>query len=411
MSARSGLPLGSSADTREAPIYALTTLDEDQQALREMVAKVAADRYAPRAREWDDQRAPLPTEERRFLADLGLLAITLPEEHGGAGRPLADALVAIEELAKVSPVAAWPVFEACTGPARVIHLFGTPGQQARLLPPVISGETTLALCISEPEAGSAATDMVTRARVDGDTVVVNGVKRWCSGAGHAEQYLVYVRLTDAPGAGGIGALVVDRDTPGLSFGPQESLMGFRGIGSADMFFDNVRVPVENVIVGAGGFSRLFTAFSIERLGNATMALAIGQTALDRTARYIRERRQFGRPVADFQLVQGALADMVEKVAAARLLIRAAALEAGRGAPSALAASLAKYNANKMAKEVSDLAIQLHGGYGYSVEYEVERLHRDAHGWALAGGTLNMQRLRIASEYLGTRLRQRLPHLE
>ncbi|MEU1597926.1 acyl-CoA dehydrogenase family protein [Streptomyces sp. NPDC005708] len=384
----------------------LTVLDEEQQALREMVAKVASDRYARRAREWDEQREPLPIEERRLLAELGLLAITLPEEQGGADRPLADALIVIEELAKVSPVAAWPVFEACTGPARVIALFGTPEQRDRLLPPVISGERTLALCISEPDAGSAATDMSTRARVEGDTVVVNGTKRWCSGAGHAEQYLVYVRLDDAPGARGIGAVVVDRETPGLSFGPQESLMGFRGIGSADMFFDNVRVPAENVIVGPGGFSQLFTAFSIERLGNATMALAIGQTALDRTARYIRERHQFGRPIVDFQLVQGALADMVEKVAAARLLIRAAALEAGRGAPSALAASLAKYNANKMAKEVSDLAIQLHGGYGYSAEYEVERLHRDAHGWALAGGTLNMQRIRIASEYLGTRLRQR-----
>ena len=371
-----------------------------------MVARVAADRYAAKAREWDEQRAPLPLEERKFLADLGLLAITLPEEHGGAGRPLADALIVIEELAKVCPVAAWPVFEACTGPARVIHLFGTPEQQARLLPPVISGDMTLALCISEPDAGSAATDMVTRARIEGDTVVVNGMKRWCSGGGHAERYLVYVRLSDAQGAKGIGAVVVDKDTPGLTFGPQESLMGFRGIGSADMFFNDVGVPVENVIVGAGGFSQLFTAFSIERLGNATMALAIGQTALDRTARYIRARRQFGRPIVDFQLVQGALADMVEKVAAARLLIRAAALEAGRGAPSALAASLAKYNANKMAKEVSDLAIQLHGGYGYSAEYEVERLHRDAHGWALAGGTLNMQRVRIAGEYLGMRLRQR-----
>jgi butyryl-CoA dehydrogenase len=173
-------------------------------------------------------------------------------------------------------------------------------------------------------------------------------------------------------------------------------------------FDDVRVPVENLIVPAGGFNKLFTAFSIERLGNATMSLAVGQSALDRTTRYVAERQQFGRQIAEFQLVQGALANMVMQVEAARLMVYAAASGAGLGAPSPLAASIAKCTANEMAKAVSDLAIQLHGGYGYSEEYEVERLHRDAHGWSLAGGTLNIQRVRIASEYLGMRFDQRAP---
>lgn len=199
---------------------------------------------------------------------------------------------------------------------------------------------------------------------------------------------------------------MDADTPGLSFGPQEQLMGFRGICSADIVLDGARVPLANLIVPAGGFGSLFTAFSIERLGNATMSLAVAQTALDRTARHIREREQFGRPVADFQLVQGALAEMVMKVEAARLLVYAAATEAGRGAPSPLAASIAKCTANETAKAVADLAVQLHGGYGYAEEYEVERLLRDAHGWSLAGGTLNIQKVRIASEYLGLRFDQR-----
>jgi butyryl-CoA dehydrogenase len=260
--------------------------------------------------------------------------------------------------------------------------------------------------ISEPDAGSAATDAATAARIEGDEVILNGTKRWCSGAGFAEKYLVYARFGGERGAGGLGAVLVDKDVPGLEFGPQEELMGFRGIGSADMFLTDVRVPVDDIIVPKGGFRHLFTAFSVERLGNATMSLAIGQTALDRTARYVQERKQFGKEIIEFQAIQSALADMVIQVEAARLLIYRAAANAGTGAPATIEASIAKCFANEMAKKVSDLAIQLHGGYGYSAEYQVERLHRDAHGWALAGGTPTMQRVRIASEYLGRRFDQR-----
>jgi alkylation response protein AidB-like acyl-CoA dehydrogenase len=381
-------------------------LDQDQQDLKELAAQVAAKHYAPNAREWDTNRTHLPEVERKRLADLGLLALTLPEEFGGGGRPLIDALIVLEELAKASPVAAWPVFEASSGPARVIDLFGSDEQRERLLPAVASGDTTVAVSISEPDAGSAATDATTSARIEGDVVVINGTKRWCSGAGFSEKYLVYVRFGPEKGAAGMGAVLVDRDAPGLTFGPQENLMGFRGIGSADMFLTDVRVPLTDVIVPKGGFRKLFTAFSIERLGNATMSLAVGQTALDRTARYVRERHQFGREISEFQMVQSGLADMVVQVDAARLLIARAAVNAGAGAPDPLEASVAKCFANEMAKRVSDLAIQLHGGYGYSEEYEVERLHRDAHGWALAGGTPAMQRIRIASEYLGRRFDQR-----
>jgi alkylation response protein AidB-like acyl-CoA dehydrogenase len=381
-------------------------LNQDQQDLKELAARVAAKHYAPRAREWDAEREHLPEVERKRLADLGLLALTLPEEFGGGGRPLIDALIVLEELAKASPVAAWPVFEASTGPARVIDLFGSDEQRKRILPAVARGETTIAVSISEPDAGSAATDVTTSARVEGDVVVLNGTKRWCSGAGFSEKYLVYARFGPGKGAAGIGAVLVDREAPGLTFGPQENLMGFRGIGSADMFFTNVRVPVTDVIVPKGGFRNLFTAFSIERLGNATMSLAVGQTALDRTARYVRERHQFGREISEFQMVQAPIADMVVQVEAARLLIARAAVNAGTGAPDPLEASVAKCFSNEMAKRVSDLAIQLHGGYGYSEEYEVERLHRDAHGWALAGGTPAMQRIRIASEFLGRRFDQR-----
>jgi len=382
------------------------TLTHEQRDVRDVAAKIAREQYAPHVQEWARERASLPNDERRRLGDLGLLGITLPEEYGGGGRPLIEALLVIEELAKATPIAAWPTFEASTGPARVIHLFGTEEQKQAFLPPVATGETTIAVTISEPDAGSAATDMTTRAEIDGDEVVINGTKRWCSGAGHAEQYLVYVRFGSGHGAAGLGAVLVDKETDGLTFGPQENLMGWSGVASADMFFDDVRVPVDRIIVAAGGFKQLFTAFSIERLGNATMSLALGQASLDRTAAYIQERQQFGRDIAEFQMVQGSLADMVIQVEAARLLIHRAARNAGHGPPVPLEASVAKCFSNEMAKRVTDLAIQLHGGYGYSAEYDVERMHRDAHGWALAGGTPNVQRVRIASEYLGRRFDQR-----
>lgn len=381
-------------------------LAEEQLALREMAGRVADEVYAPKALEWDEAGTFMPNEERRRLAELGFLGIALPEEHGGGGADLVDALLVVEELAKRNQIAAFQVFEANTGPTRVIDLFGTEEQRERLLPPIIQGEVTLAVAISEPDAGSAATDLTTHARLDGDHYVLDGMKRWCSGGGHAEQYLVYVRLTGDLGARGIGAIVVDRDTEGLTFGPQERLMGFRGIPSADMFFDGARVPKENLIVAAGGFRQLFSAFSIERLGNSTMSLAIGQASLDRTAAYVQEREQFGKPIVEFQTVQTALADMVIQVEAARLLIWRAAKKAGRGTPDPLEASIAKCFSNEMAKKVSDLAIQLHGGYGYHPEYHVERYHRDAHGWALGGGTPTIQRTRIVSQYLGRGFDQR-----
>ncbi len=191
-----------------------------------------------------------------------------------------------------------------------------------------------------------------------------------------------------------------------AFGAREKLMGFRGIPSADVMFDDVVVPEANLVTPAGQFRKLFTAFSIERLGNSTMSLAIGQAALDRSVEYVQQRMQFGKPLIEFQAVQMTLADMVLQVEAARLLIDRAVANTCSGLPDPLEVSLAKCTANEMAKRVSDLAIQLHGGNGYTEEYGIERLHRDAHGWALAGGTPTMQRTRIVSELLGRSFDQR-----
>jgi alkylation response protein AidB-like acyl-CoA dehydrogenase len=374
--------------------------------LAALARSVARERYAPKAAQWDLDRTPFPHEERAYLGSLGLLGICLPERFGGSGAPLSDALVVIEELAKECRPAAFQVFEANTGPARALCFLGTEEQQARFLPQIVTGEATMAVAISEPDAGSAATDMTTRGKLANGSYTINGSKRWISNGSEADSYFLYTRLSDEPGGKGIGAIIVEADRPGVSYGAWEKLMGFRGIPSADVIFDDVVVPEANLVVGAGSFRRLFTPFSIERLGNATMSLAIGQASLDRTIAYVQERLQFGKPLIEFQAVQTTLADMLLQVEAARLLIQRAAANAGTGLPDPLEVSLAKCTANEMAKRVSDLAMQLHGGNGYTEEYGIERLHRDAHGWALAGGTPNMQRTRIVSELLGRTFDQR-----
>ena len=384
----------------------MTTITDELQEIRALAASVAADVYGPIAEELDVTRTPISLAQRKALGDLGFLGIVHDEAYGGAGAPLSHALAVIEEFAKVCRPAAFQVFEANTGPAQVIARLGGEEHKRRWLPDIISGDRTMAVAISEPDAGSAATDMKTNAKeVDGG-FVINGTKRWISNGGEADLYLVYARLSDAPGAKGLGAIVVEKGTPGLSFGASERLMGFRGIPSADVGFDEVVVPRENLVVPAGDFGKLFGVFSVERLGNATMSLAIGQAALDKSVAYAQERTAFGKDIIEFQTIQTMIADMLLQADAARLLIERAARTADELMPNALHVSLAKCTANEMAKRVTDLAIQVHGGNGYTEEYGLERLHRDSHGWAIAGGTPAMQRTRIVSELTGRRFNQR-----
>ncbi|OZF46618.1 acyl-CoA dehydrogenase family protein [Rhodococcus sp. 14-1411-2a] len=389
-------------------VMSASTLTDDERAIKEVAAKVATERYAPKAAQWDADRTAFPLEERKFLGSLGFLGIALPERFGGGGAPLQQALNVIEEFAYHCRPAAFQIFEANTGPAQVIARIGTEEQRERFLPGIIAGDITMAVAISEPDAGSAATDMTTKAIIDGDTVRVTGNKRWISNGSEADVYLVYSRMSDAPGAKGIGAVLVEANREGVSYGAREKLMGFRGIPSADIYFDDVEVPKENIVVRPGGFRTLFTAFSIERLGNSTMSLALGQAALDLSIRYVQERMQFGKALIEFQAVQMTIADMALQVDAARLLLQraAASVTDGEQLPNSLHVSLAKCTANEMAKKVTDLAMQLHGGNGYTEEFGIERMHRDAHGWALAGGTPTMQRTRIVSELLGRSFDQR-----
>jgi alkylation response protein AidB-like acyl-CoA dehydrogenase len=374
--------------------------------IRRLAASVANEVYGPIAQELDATRTPVSHAQREQLGELGFLGIAHDEKYGGAGAPFSHALAVIEEFGKVCRPAAFQIFEANTGPAQALARLGTEEQRERWLPDIIAGKKTMAVAISEPDAGSAATDMTTKAVAVGDDFLVNGTKRWISNGGEADLYLLYARVSDAPGSKGIGALVVESTMPGVSFGAPERLMGFRGIPSADVILQDVVVPKENLVVPAGDFPKLFGAFSIERMGNATMSLAIGQSALDKSIQYVQERKQFGKDIIDFQSIQTILADMLLQVESSRLLIERAAKSVDEGLPNSLHVSLAKCAANEMAKRVSDLAIQVHGGNGYTEEYGLERLHRDSHGWAIAGGTPAMQRTRIVTELLGRRFDQR-----
>jgi len=381
-------------------------LSDEQVALRETVRRFAQAELVPLAAELERDNRPVPRDMVRRYAEMGLLGINTPEALGGLGLTNLDALIVLEELAKVSSAVAFPVFEACVGPVRAIQHFAPDALKQRIVPQVCAGEMIVAVSMSEPAAGTALTDLTTRGVIADGKVTINGTKRWCSGGGHSDAYLVYTRLSDAPGAKGIGAVLVEKGTPGLSFGQPETLMGFRGVPSADLMFDDCVVPEGNIVVPAGGFAKLMEAFDLERCGNATMALGQASGALEDVLGYVQERQQFGKPLVDFQAVQMKLAEMQIEVEAARLLIWRAAANSDQGLPSILDSSSAKCFANQIARSVTGNAVQLMGGYGYSTQYPMERRMRDAWGWGIAGGAIDIQKVNIASAMVGRRFDQR-----
>ncbi len=382
------------------------SLTEEQLALKATAQAFAQKELAPLASNIEASNEPLAHDMVKRMASMGFLGINIPEELGGLGLSNLDALIVLEELAKVSSAVAFPAFEANVGPVHAIRHFAPEELKQRIVPAVCRGDMIVAVSMSEPDAGTALTDLTTRGVIEGDHVVLDGAKRWCSGGGHSDAYLIYTRLSDAPGAKGIGAVLVEKGAVGLSFGDPETLMGFRGVPSADIFLDNVRVPVGNIVVPAGGFARLMEAFDLERCGNATMALAQASGALEDVLAYVQERQQFGKPLADFQAVQLKLAEMQMEVEAARLLIWRAAVNADKALPSILDSSTAKCFANQIARNVTGNAVQMMGGYGYSTAYPMERRMRDAWGWGIAGGAIDIQKVNIASAMIGRRFDQR-----
>jgi len=381
-------------------------LTDEQQALQAAARDFARGEMTAVAEQTERDATPLSRDWVRRYAEMGFLGVNVSVDHGGLGLGNVDAFLVLEEFAKISSAVAFPIFESVAGPVHALAHFASDAVKQRVIPAVCCGEMIVAVAMSEPDAGTALTDLRTRGEVRGDRVVINGAKRWCSGGGHSDAYLVYCRLSDAPGAKGIGAVFVDTDTPGLTFGEQERLMGFRGIPDSDLYFDEVSVPTNQVVVPAGGFPKLMQAFDLERCGNATMALGQASGALDEALAWVQDRRQFGKPIIEFQAVQLKLAEMAMRVEASRLLIYRAAQGAEGGLPSILDSSIAKCVANEAAREVTSAGVQLMGGYGYSRDYPMERRMRDAWGWGIAGGTIDIQKVNIASALAGRRFNQR-----
>lgn len=381
-------------------------LSKTQSDLKEAARRFAREQLVDVAEDLEKTGEALSGDWLKRYAEMGFLGINVSEAYGGLGLGNLEALVVLEEFAKISSAVAFPVFESSVGPVRAIEYFASETLKQRIIPQVCAGELVVAVAMSEPQAGTALTDLKTRAEIQGDKIVINGNKRWCSGGGHSGAYVVYCKLSDTPGAKGIGAVLVEKDRAGVSFGEPESLMGFRGIPSADIYFDNVEVPLDNMIVPAGGFPKLMEAFDLERCGNATMALGQAAGALEDVLAYVQERRQFGKELVEFQAVQIKLAEMAMRVEAGRLLIHRAAVNSEKGLPSIFESSTAKCFTNEIAREVTSDAVQLMGGYGYSKEYPMERRMRDSWGWGIAGGTIDIQKINIAASMIGRRFDQR-----
>ena len=374
-------------------------LSPDERAFQDSVSRFAQDKLAAGALARAHEPG-YPWETAQLLASQGLLGIVMPEADGGAGGTLMDAVIAIQAVAAVCPKSADVVQAGNFGPIRTFAEYADAEQKARFLPDLLSGRALIGLGMSEPEAGSAVTDLATTARIEGDEVVINGTKVFSTNSTEATVFLVYVRF--GPGVGGIGSVLVERGTPGLSFGRPSAFMS--GEEWTQLYFEDCRIPKANLLLGEGGFKKQISGFNVERLGNSSRALAVGRHAFEIARQHVLERRQFGRPLAEFQGLQWRFAEAAVKLDSAQLLLyRAASRE---GLPSAYDTAVAKFACNQAGFEAADLAVQAMGASGYSQESLVEYCFRRTRGWMIAGGSTEVLKNRIAEEVFGRKFEQR-----
>jgi len=340
-----------------------------------------------------------PWENMRRLAELGLLGVTIPEEYGGTGGSLFDAVLVLEQLAQGCYITAMAVLGEIGVQSQILLRLASPTVKDRYLPGVVRGEKILAICISEPEAGSDAGAVSTSARTVDGGYVLNGGKIYISRADVADLFIVFARFDGIEGSKGVGALAVERGMAGFSVGRLDSTLGGEKLGQ--LFFDECVVPKDNLLVGKDGFRTLMHAFNGQRCLNSAICLGLAQGAFEESIAYAKSRRQFGKSIADFQGVQWMLADMAIDLEAARLLIYRAAGAAKNGLPDIRQAALAKTFANEMAIRVTNQAVQLHGAMGFIRGSYVERAMRGARFGAIGGGTTQIQRNIIARELLRT----------
>jgi alkylation response protein AidB-like acyl-CoA dehydrogenase len=384
-------------------------LNPEQRALQVRARELARGPIAARAAEVDRTEA-YPWDNVALLTEAGFFGMTIPAAYGGKGANYLDAVLVIEEMAKCCGVTGRIVVEANMGAVGAIMKYGSEPQKQLAAEMVLAGDKP-AICITEPGAGSAASEMITRADRHGNGYVLNGRKHWITGGGVSRLHLVFARVFDEQGnEEGIGGFIAIRDqTEGLRIGTREPAMGLRGIPEAEIIFEDMAVPADALVLPPRGlrrgFADLMNAYNGQRIGAATVALGIASGANELALDYSQEREQFGRPICEFQGIQWMLADMATQIAAARMLIHKAADCPEDGFPDVTEAAQAKIFASEMAIKVTNDALQVFGAAGYSRNRPLERMARDARMFTIGGGTAQILRTVVASRILGRKLPQ------
>lgn len=381
--------------------FGMIPFTEEHNMLRETVRKYADDKLAPRAMELDEQKL-FPLEAVGEMAELGLLGIYFDEKYGCSGMDFVSFIIGMEEINRVcgtTGITYTAHTSLCMAP---IADLGTEEQKLKYLPPLASGEHIGCFGLSEPEAGSDAGNCKTTAVRDGNHYIVNGAKQWITNGKEAKTIVATVKTEPgAPRSRGISALIIDMESEGVSVPKTEDKLGLRGSSTAQIFFDNVRVPVENLLgVEHTGFGAFMKTLEGGRVGIGAMALGLAQGAYERTVHYVKERKTFDKLLAQHEPIQHFIANMATELEAARLMVYRAAFMKDAGLPFGKEAAMAKLYASEVAMRVTELAVQLHGGYGYTREYEVERIWRDAKLCTIGEGTSEIQRMVIARSILG-----------
>jgi len=374
---------------------------DEQKLFADSVRRFAREKLAPGAvKRAHDPRFPF--DVAKLMAKQGLMGITLPQEDGGQGGTLMDAVIAIEQVAAECPRSADVVQFGNFGPIRVFAEYGSEAQKKRWLTDLLAGRIAMSLGMTEPDAGSAVTDLRTSARPDGAHYVINGSKVFSTFSTDAEVFLVYVRY--GPGLGGIGSVLVERGTPGFTVGAPSAFMSDEEW--SELHFADCRIPAENVLLGPGGFKKQIAGFNVERLGNTARSLALGRYAYNAAREHALTREQFGRPLCEFQGLQWKFADMAVKLDAAEMLLYRAAQHASTGLPDAYEATVAKLACNQAGFEAANESLQVMGGMGYTRETLVEYCLLRTRGWMIAGGSIEMMKNRVAESVFGRRFSQR-----
>jgi alkylation response protein AidB-like acyl-CoA dehydrogenase len=370
-------------------------ISSQQREMLQSVRDLAQREFKPIARNWMD--GTFPWENMKKLATLGVLGMSVPEEYGGLGLPILDTALILEEIAKVDYVTAMAVLGEAGVQTRVIARYAPASIRERILPQVVSGDCILAVCMTEPHAGTDVANYRTNARIVGDRVILKGTKTLISRAKEAGMFVIFTRIDGKPGREGIGCVLLEPGTKGFEVTGTYHTMG--GENLHEIQFNDCELPLENLVIRDDGFRKLLTAFNTQRCLNPAISLGLAEGAFDEAVNYVRERTVFGKPIADFQGIRWKLADMYKDIEAGRGLLYRACLSANPFPDPFLAATAKIFN-NEMSLRVTTEAVQVHGGFGFTDEYPVSRFYRGARYGSIGGGASETLRDLIGKKIVG-----------